>query len=267
MPPGLIGLDVASADQSQAESYHRTVSTLPTRIARQDGNGIVYEDSLVSHADPSLFEAETWAGAPVAPGGRGATRFVEHGGQHWVLRHYYRGGAIGRVLDDQYLWLGEDRTRCFREWRLLACLQELGLPAPRPVAARYRRRGLIYTADLLTVRIPDVEPVSNRLRRGPSGADVGAEVWGAVGQCIRAFHRAAVFHADLNAHNLQIDGLNRIFLLDFDRGRIRTDRSNWREANLARLHRSLAKISQDNSVHFTPREWRWLLDGYEGTGP
>jgi 3-deoxy-D-manno-octulosonic acid kinase len=76
-----------------------------------------------------------------------------------------------------------------------------------------------------------------------------------------------VFHADLNAHNLQIDGLNRIFLLDFDRGRIRTDRSNWREANLARLHRSLAKISQDNSVHFTPREWRWLLDGYEGTGP
>jgi 3-deoxy-D-manno-octulosonic acid kinase len=256
-------LDVASADQSQAESYHRTVSTLPTRIARQDGNGIVYEDSLVSHAEPSLFEAETWAGAPVAPGGRGATRFVEYSGQHWVLRHYYRGGAVGRVLDDQYLWLGEARTRCFSEWRLLARLQALGLPVPRPVAARYRRRGLIYTADLLTVRIPDVEPLSSRLRRGP----VDAAVWAAVGQCIRNLHRAAVFHADLNAHNLQIDGLNRIFLLDFDRGRIRTDRSNWRAANLARLHRSLAKISQDNSAHFTSREWRWLLDGYEGTGP
>jgi 3-deoxy-D-manno-octulosonic acid kinase len=76
-----------------------------------------------------------------------------------------------------------------------------------------------------------------------------------------------VFHADLNAHNLQVDGLNRIFLLDFDRGRIRTDPSNWREANLARLHRSLTKISQDGAARFTPREWRWLLEGYEGTGP
>ena len=261
---------MAAADQSQAESYHRTVSTLPTRIARQDGNGIVYEDTLVSHADPTLFESATWVGAAVAPGdsgGRGATRFVEHSGQHWVLRHYYRGGVIGRVLDDQYLWLGEARTRCFCEWRLLARLQDLGLPAPRPVAARYRRRGLIYTADLLTVRIPDVEPLSTRLRRGSAGGDVGAGVWAAVGQCIRSFHRAGVFHADLNAHNLQIDGLNRIFLLDFDRGCIRADRSNWREANLARLHRSLAKISKDGVVQFTPREWGWLLDGYEGTGP
>jgi 3-deoxy-D-manno-octulosonic acid kinase len=263
-------LAVASVDQSQADSYHRTASTLPTRIARQDGNGIVYEDSLLSHADPTLFEAASWAGATVAPGdsgGRGATRFIEHSGQHWVLRHYYRGGAISRVLDDQFLWLGEDRTRCFAEWRLLARLKDLGLPAPRPVAARYQRSGPTYTADLITVRIPDVEPLSTRLRRGTSGAAVGAEVWAAVGQCIRVFHGAAVFHADLNAHNLQIDGLNRVFLLDFDRGRIRTDRSHWREANLARLHRSLTKISQDGAVTFTPREWRWLRNGYEGTGP
>ena len=243
---------------------------MPTRIARQDGNGIVYEDTLVSHADPTLFDSATWAAAALAPGdagGRGATRFIEHGGQDWVLRHFYRGGAISRVLDDQFLWLGEERTRCFREWRLLDRLQSLGLPSPRPVAARYWRRGAVYTADLITVRIPGVEPLSTRLRQGPTGADVGPEVWMAVGRCIRTFHRGAVFHADLNAHNLQIDAANRIFLLDFDRGRIRTDPGNWRAANLARLHRSLVKISQDGVVHFTPREWRWLLDGYEGTGP
>ena len=242
---------------------------MPTRIARQDGNGIVYEDSLVSHAAPTLFEAATWAAAPLATGdsgGRGGTRFIQQSGHEWVLRHYYRGGAIGRVLRDQYCWFGEERTRSFREWRLLARLQDLGLPAPRPVAARYRRSGLAYTADLITVRLPGVEPFSTRLRRGPSGADVGADVWAAVGQCIRAFHRAAVFHADLNAHNLQIDGSNRVFLLDFDRGRIRSDHSGWREANLARLHRSLKKISRNEAATFTPREWRWLLDGYEGSG-
>lgn len=235
---------------------------MPRRIARQDGNGILYEDTLLSHADPALFEASTWHGAPVAPGysgGRGATLFVERGDQRWVLRHFYRGGTIGRVLEDQFLWLGEERTRCFREWRLLAHLQDLGLPAPRPVAARYRRRGLTYTGDLLTVLIPDVEPFSTRLARGP----VPPDVWAAVGRCISAFHRAAVFHADLTAHNLQIDSANRIFLLDFDRGRVRSDGGNWRQANLARLHRSLTKISQDGGPEFTPREWRWLLDGYE----
>lgn len=235
---------------------------MPRRIARQDGNGILYEDTLLSHAEPALFEPATWPGAPVAPGysgGRGATLFIERGGQRWVLRHFHRGGTIGRVLDDQFLWSGEERTRCFREWRLLAHLQDLGLPAPRPVAARYRRRGLTYTADLLTVLIPDVEPLSTRLGRGP----VAPAVWAAVGRCISAFHRAAVFHADLTAHNLQIDSTDRIFLLDFDRGRIRSDGGAWRQANLARLHRSLTKISEDGGVTFTPREWRWLLDGYE----
>ena len=242
-------------------------SALARRILRQDGNGILYEDSLLGHADPALFDATTWADAPVAPGysgGRGATRFIEHNGQRWVLRHFHRGGTIGRLLDDQFLWVGEARTRCFREWELLATLQDLDLPAPQPVGARYRRRGLTYTADLLTVCIPDVEPLSNRLRRGA----VGADVWTAVGRCIRAFHLAGVFHADLTAHNLQIDSLNRIFLLDFDRGRIRKDRGDWQQANVARLHRSLAKISQDGAMTFGPREWRWLLAGYEkGTGP
>jgi 3-deoxy-D-manno-octulosonic acid kinase len=256
------------ADQSQF--YHRTASTLPRRIAKQNGSGILYEDTVVSHAEPALFDAATWPDSLVAPGysgGRGATRFIDYGGQHWVLRHYHRGGTIGRVLDDQFLWVGEERTRCFREWRLLAHLQDLGLPAPRPVAARYRRRGLTYTADLITVLIPDVEPLSTRLGREP----LSAVVWAAVGACIAAFHREQIFHADLTAHNLQINAADRIFLLDFDRGCIRAGRGSWRAANLARLHRSLVKISRDDAMQFTPREWRWLRDGYEGgyegTGP
>jgi 3-deoxy-D-manno-octulosonic acid kinase len=196
--------------------------------------------------------------APGYSGGRGATLFIEHAGQRWVLRHYHRGGTVGRVLDDQFLWTGEERTRCFREWRLLARLQEVRLPAPRPVAARYRRRGLVYTADLVTVLIPGVEPLSTRLGRGP----VAESVWTAVGRCIGEFHRAGVFHADLTAHNLQIDGADRIFLLDFDRGSLRGEGGRWREANLARLHRSFRKISDGGAIAFTAREWGWLLAGY-----
>ncbi len=234
---------------------------MPERIARQDGNGILYEDSRLPRPDPAILDRAAWPGAPVAPGysgGRGATLFIEHEGQRWVLRHYHRGGTIGRVLEDHFLWLGEARTRCFREWRLLAQLAALGLPAPRPVAARYRRRGFVYTADLLTVLIPDVEPLSSRLARGPAAP----EVWAAVGRCIGAFHAAGVFHADLTAHNLQIDTADRIFLLDFDRGRIRPPGGGWQAGNLARLHRSLTKISEDGAVAFSAREWGWLRDGY-----
>lgn len=238
-----------------------------SRIARQAGTGIVYDASLISHVPPALFEAATWPGAPTAPGysgGRGATLFISHQGQAWVLRHYHRGGTVGRLLDDQFLWLGEDRTRSFREWRLLAALADLGLPAPRPLAARYCRRGLVYTADLITLLIPGVEPFSSRLARG----EAPAPVWARVGACIGRFHRAGVWHADLTAHNLQINGADEIFLLDFDRGRLRGAGGRWRQANLDRLHRSLTKISRPGSgICFTPREWGWLLEGYRGEGP
>ena len=178
-----------------------------------------------------------------------------------MLRHYYRGGLIGRLISDQFLWLGESMTRCFREWLLLEQLTQMDLPVPRPVAARYSRSGLIYRADLITVRLPDVETLSVRFARG----GVSAETWGRVGECIARFHRAGVWHADLNAHNVQIDAAGQIYLLDFDRGRIRPAARGWQQSNLARLQRSLMKVSNssDGALHFSAQEWRWLLEGYD----
>lgn len=250
----------------------QTESTLPTRIATADGSVILYDASLLDHATPALFDRSAWAGAPRAPGysgGRGATLFIDwpppgvvtsRPAQHWVLRHYHRGGAVGRILDDGFLWLGEERTRAVREWRLLAWMWSRGLPSPRPVAARVRRRGLTYTADLVTVLMPGVEPLSTRLARAP----LAAGGWARVGACIRRFHDAGVWHADLNAHNLQISGTDEVFLLDFDRGRRRDDGAAWRRANLARLRRSLDKISRHGRAHFDESGWLALEAGYAG---
>ena len=60
-------------------------------------------------------------------------------------------------------------------------------------------------------------------------------------------HHAGVEHADLNANNLLVDPLGRVWIIDFDRGVRRTPESGWREANLRRLARSLAKLSRGGS--------------------
>jgi len=222
---------------------------------------IVYDQTLVSHIREALFEPASWPDAKVVPGtagGRGKTLVINVDQEQWVLRHYYRGGMAGRLLSDQYLWLGSRRTRSFSEWLLLERLSEMGLPVPRPVAGRFIRQGPIYTADLITVRIPGVVPLSTRLSSG----SISSDAWREIGRMIGRFHAADIFHADLNAHNVQIDDQERCFLLDFDRGRIRSARGTWTTKNLLRLHRSLTKISRDSAIEFSGHEWDCLLDGY-----
>ena len=171
--------------------------------------------------------------------GRAGVRLIVHDGQNWVWRHNRRGGLAGRLIRDSYLWLGEKRTRTFREWHLLNWLHRQGLPVPQPVAACYRRRGLAYECDLITVYLPQTMTLGARLARGP----LAREGWAAVGDCIRRFHDQGVCHADLNAHNILMGHDGRVFLVDFDRGR-RRGPGRWVDQNWARLHRSLRKIGQ-----------------------
>jgi 3-deoxy-D-manno-octulosonic acid kinase len=156
-----------------------------------------------------------------------------------VLRRYLRGGLPARLSKDRYLWLGEERTRAFREFRLLGELAGLGLPVPRPVAARYVRGLFSYRGELVTERLSEVASLAGRWLAGEAGdAD-----WQLAGRCIRRFHEAGVQHADLNANNIMLDGRGGAWLLDFDRGRRRAP-GPWRERVLARLARSLEKIGR-----------------------
>lgn len=223
---------------------------------------VLFDPSVPWEWTPAWFEPRTWSEEghllSRSRAGRGAVAFVRAGDQQWALRHYRRGGVAARFSRDRYVWTGRDRTRSFREWRLLAALRSRGLPVPAPVAAAYWRSGMSYAADLITRRIPDARPLSDRLAAGP----LAAHQWRAVGACIRRFHDAGLCHADLNAHNLLLDDAQRPWLLDFDRGRLRRPGS-WRQANLARLYRSLKKIAATRpEVGFRPDDWTALMQGY-----
>ena len=227
-----------------------------------DSGAILYDPSRIDHPRPDDFDAPLLQGAGRIDGtaqGRGSVWFLSArgGSERWVLRHYRRGGLVAHVLRDSYLWRGATATRAFREIELLAVLEGLGLPAVRPVAARYVRSGLWYRADLLTVAVPGARTLAQLL-----GAGVARPLWLRIGATVRDFHEAGVGHADLNAHNVLIDAGENVWLVDFDRGERRAPGA-WRAANLARLQRSLEKLTTGAAGEFGAREWSALLAGYE----
>jgi len=221
---------------------------------------MIYDAQLAGQISAHWFEPEFWRaqGEIQAVGsGRGQAWFVNHQ-QDYVLRHYCRGGLAAKITSDRYVWTGLQKTRAWREYQLLVKLQEQGLPAPRPVAARVRRYGGFYSADLLTQRIPNTQPLSHIL----AASALETNCWRDIGTCIRAFHRHDIYHADLNAHNILLDDRHRVFLIDFDKGVVDQD-SSWQLRSLQRLQRSLRKLqAQDKQFHFSEVDWRALLDGY-----
>ena len=232
-------------------------------LARVAGGAMLYDASLLGQPDAAVFEPEHWRarGALQATrGGRGTVAFLRTAdGERWVLRHYRRGGLVARLSDDRYLFTGASRTRSFAEWRLLRRLREWGLPVPQPVAARYVRAGLGYRADLITVELP----VRSTLASWLTDAPLPAATWTAVGRCVGRLHARGVHHADLNAHNLLLGDGEAVYVLDFDRGRLRR-RGAWEQRVLARLRRSLHKVTADlPRDRFGDEQWRALLAGTE----
>ncbi len=212
--------------------------------------------------DAAWFDPLHWGAqgrAHTVAGGRGGVVFVETPVGACVLRHYHRGGLAARVSADKYVWAGARRTRAFREFRLLDHLVDSGLPVPAPVAARYVRRGMYYLGDLIVRRIPNVETLAERLRRGA----LDSVLAGRVGATIARFHAAGVCHADLNAHNILIGDRNFISVIDFDRGRLRKPAFGWQQGNLARLRRSFDKLgARKRFDDFDARFWHPFLASY-----
>lgn len=237
------------------------MKTADVRRAAIVGGAMLYDASRAGNATAELFEAEQWFArrkASHARAGRGLTLFLDHGTEHWVLRHYHRGGMVAALLADRYFWTGEARARPFREWRLLRDMHAQGLPVPAPVAARYVRSGLVYRGDLITERIIEAPPLSVWLERGR----LEREAWHAIGACVRRFHDWGVDHADLNAHNILIDDVGTVWIIDFDRGE-RRPAGAWRAGNLARLRRSLEKVSRALPAdRFGTQDWEALIEGY-----
>jgi 3-deoxy-D-manno-octulosonic acid kinase len=234
---------------------------------QQTADGAILFDPAVltqgSDFDPRWFDAEFWRAldrATAAPGGRGGIVFADTPHGNWALRHYRRGGLVARVMGDRYLWNGAEHTRSFAEFRLLHDLVDRGFDVSRPIAARYRRQGTHYRADLITQFIPDASTLTWRVQHGGIDTDTARRV----GAAIARLHAVGIYHADLNAHNVLIDA-DKVWLIDFDRGELRPPQRTWQAANMARLKRSLIKVgaAAAGEAVFEHEIWEPLMGAYE----
>lgn len=226
------------------------------------GQSIWFNSDIVELVTPEWFEPEYWQQQGCLTGsaaGRGTTYFFNHQQHDLVLRHYKRGGLIGKVLNDQYWFTGLNRTRAWRELSLLLRLNEFQLPAPKPVAARVKKCLGYYTADLITEKISNAQDAHQVLLQ----TAISTKTWQLIGKTIGLFHAHQVYHHDLNIHNIMLDEQEKVWLIDFDKCAIKAGQK-WKEQNIARLLRSLKKESTKIAqYHFSESDWQHLLVGYK----
>jgi 3-deoxy-D-manno-octulosonic acid kinase len=194
--------------------------------------------------------------------GRGSAWFLRADEGDLVLRHYLRGGWAAKLSHRHYVYTGASKTRPFREFSVLAKLLQLGLPVPSPVAAMIKTRYPLYSGAILMEMIPSVGTLADFIMADRAGAGIEEAPWRQIGLCIRRFHDAGVWHADLNARNILVNADNDVYLLDFDRARFSPGVAVRGENNLARLKRSVNKLCPPKKHGSLELAWKRLETAY-----
>ena len=253
------------------------------KISKIDNTYVLYDADIVAEPVQQLFDGnyhtnqETQQNNSISEStsadksdgdtrgiGRAQVDYFSYNGTPLVLKHYFRGGAVASLSKDSYLGFSIIKSRSFKEWRLLNKMHHLGLPVPRPVAARVTKSLFSYTADLITEEIKEARTLADILSEKP----IDAHQWRRIGACIRLFHDHDVYHADLNARNILFaggrPGAGDVYLIDFDNSGFRSGADSWKRANLARLNRSLLKFKRNSpGFNFEDSDWQALLAGYK----
>jgi 3-deoxy-D-manno-octulosonic-acid transferase len=256
------------ADQramSQLRPFLPAMLTSPTHVKK--GSSTQWHDATLLGGLPVSWYMKNGseAASRLLRGGRGKVKLLQDGSAQFVLRHYQRGGLIGKVLGDRFLRKKPFLSRAMQEYHLLSLMYAWHLPVPQVVAAHHHAGSLFDRCDLLMRYVENSESLHTML----CDQLLEKNVWIDIGHMIARFHAHQVDHVDLNCHNILLrsveqDGVQLIqpSLIDFDKCNLR-EGDDWKQSNLDRLRRSLRKEKRLKSdLHWQEEHWQWLLDGY-----
>ncbi|MBB1348113.1 3-deoxy-D-manno-octulosonic acid kinase [Pseudoalteromonas sp. SG45-2] len=228
----------------------------------QGNHTLLSHPKYTSQITLDWFDANYWQQQNKIVGakkGRATAWFFKQDELTAVLRHYWRGGLVGKLLSDQYLYPGLEQTRVFKEFSLMSKLIELGLNVPTPVAAKVTHSGLIYRGDIITEAVKGAKSVLDILIERPLTEDELERI----AKTIALFHSKGVYHADLNINNILFNDIGDVYIIDFDRGEIRTPNPQWQQSNITRLERSFLKEQGRNDVfNWQVNDWQTLHSNY-----
>jgi len=239
-------------------------------IALNNVNLLLPNSSSLLHSNDNeqnkinrYFDIDFWEISNLVVGqskGRNITWFVKSNLSElaWVLRHYYRGGQIAKLINDQYFFASIKSTRVYKEIALLEKMLALGLPVPKPIAGRVRRKGLFYSADLIMEKL-DAQDLVALLKE----SHFKEALWSSIGYTIAQFHNQNIYHSDLNAHNILIDSSDKVWIIDFDKCELRENKGSWKNENMERLKRSFEKEKNKySSLNYNNECWNILKTAY-----
>ncbi|MCI4397867.1 MAG: hypothetical protein JHC34_03415 [Acidobacteria bacterium] len=191
--------------------------------------------------------------------GRGGIGNIFIMGQRLLFKRERRGGLSSRFMPDLYF----NREPFLRELSLSLMMEAKGL-APRIIARWFLATA--GAAEVFTLMQPLENAVS--LMEILSSGGQGTTHLKAAGELVGRLHALGVYHGDLNAGNVLIDGSGRPWGIDWRHSSIFTPfPDELRLANLRRLERSIVKTLSQTGARLGQDGWEALAMGYrEGGG-
>jgi 3-deoxy-D-manno-octulosonic acid kinase len=235
----------------------------------QPGLALVFRHGLLPRLEQAGLTGfpvppQTAGSGPVPAGGRAASWRADAGaGAPLVIKHYHRGGLLGRIRGDSY-W---GKPHPLEEIRVGEAAEQTGLRVPVIQCLWVQRKGPIsYRAAAATLEIPGARNLFHAIGEG---LDAGGRLrlLAAVAVEIRKLHDAGIKHPDLNLGNILVagaPGAPEIHLIDFDRAALldRPLTRGERFSALTRMYRSLAKLSRPGPPPLSPGEKDHFLSQY-----
>lgn len=144
--------------------------------------------------------------------GRALALVVEIAGAACVVRHYHRGGAVARLLNDRYARFGPNRA--LRELQVSESARARGVATPPVKCVAWYHRGIFRRSDIATRYIPATRDLADALfGDGPENPERATR---ATVRLIRDIVRAGLVHSDLNLKNILI-APDRAYVVDLDK--------------------------------------------------